>query len=257
MKKSILYVFLITLCMLLSVVSVSAEETEESSSVDLCSIETKSKLRMEAANVSVNYQAIDVPFQNDENIPIDSQGAVEYYFDIKIFNLNSKLNVYVKNANNKNSEGVQVTYKNIGEDGAAHVRKRVGEELINLIFEIRASREVGECSREVLRTVKMTLPKYNNLAEREICNEVPEFYMCQKYITFNVKPENFSKEVTEYKEKLEKQQNESDSGDEDNNTLTDQAADVISNNKYLIVGVIVVAGIAITIFVLKKKKGAL
>jgi hypothetical protein len=81
--------------------------------------------------------------------------------------------------------------------------------------------------------------------------------MCQKYVTYDIDPANFSKEIAKYKEKLEQQQNASNTEVEDNNTLPDKAADLISKNKLFIVGAIVLAGIMITVIILRRKKSVL
>lgn len=248
MKKNILYVLMLIVGMIFTV-PVFAED-------ELCPLETKTNLRVAASNVTVNYQPIEVPYQNEADVPADSAGAVEYYFDVKIYNVNSDLQVKIK-SDDEFTDGVTVTYKNIQKDGAIHARKRVGNELTNLVFEIYGSDSTGGCAVEVLRTVKLTLPKYNNLAEREVCTEVPEFYMCQKYVTYNIDPASFSKEIAKYKEKLEQQQNASNAELEDNNTLPDKAADLISKNKIFIVGAIVLAGVIITVIILRRKKSVL
>lgn len=249
MRKNILYVLIIIIGMVITVPVFAEEES-------LCPLETKTSLRVAASNVTVNYQPIEVAYDNEPNAPADTSGAVEYFFDIKIYNVNSDLMVKIKSENDY-ADGVEVTYKNIQKDGAIHVRKRVGNKLTNVVFEVYGSSSTGGCAVEVLRTIRLTLPKYNNLAEREVCTEVPEFYMCQKYITYNVDPANFSKEITKYKEKLEEQQNASNANVEDNNTLPDKAADLISKNKLFIVGTIVLVGVIVTIIILKRKKSVL
>ena len=50
-------------------------------------------------------------------------------------------------------------YKNIQKDGAIHARKRVGNELTNLVFEIYGSDETGGCSIEKLRTIKRKISR--------------------------------------------------------------------------------------------------
>lgn len=252
MKKNFLLLILM-ICGLCVSINVFADETENA----LCSLEKKNDLRVAAANVTVNYQPVDVV----EGVGVDDagneSGVISYYFDVKIYNINSQLKVVVKSANVENENEIVLTYKNMGQDGAITARKKVGTELSNLVFEIMGSDETGECSIETLRTIKLTLPKYNDLAEREICSDIPEFYMCQKYISYDVKPENFSEEVKKYKEKKEKQESDSNAEVEDNNTATDKAADLINKNKFIIVGAIVLAGIIITVIIIRRKKSVL
>lgn len=258
-KKILLIIFMI--CGLLFSVNVFAEEAEtteeEFVTESLCSLEEKNKLRVAAANVTVNYQPVEVV----EGTGIDDSGEVSgvtaYYFDIKIFNINSSLKVTIKSDKEEIDNEVVLTYKNIGKDGAITARKRVSDELYNLVFEISGADETGACSLQPLRTIKLTLPKYNHLAEREVCNEVPEFYMCQKYISYNIKPENFSSEIKKYKEKIKKEKEDSEAEVEDNNSLPSKAADLIDKNKFVIVGAIVLAGVIITVIIIRRKKRVL
>lgn len=252
MKKKILLLVLM-ICGLCFTINVFAEETESA----LCSLEKKNDLRVAASNVTINYQPVEI----EDGVGIDdagnASGVVSYYFDVKIFNINSQLKVVVKSANTENENEIVLTYKNMGQDGAITARKKAGYELSNLVFEIMGSDETGECSIETLRTIKLTLPKYNDLAEREICTDIPEFYMCQKYISYDIKPETFSEEVRKYKEKKEKQESDSNAEVEDNNTGVDKTADLINKNKFIIVGTIVLAGIIITVIIIRRKKSVL
>lgn len=264
MKKKFLLLILMICGLCFSINVFAEEESVEGNSEEvitqeaLCSLEKKNELRTLAANVTINYQPVEVA---DGTSGIDDEGnaidVLSYYFDVKIYNINSQLKVIVKSADDENTNEILLTYKNMGSDGAVTARKKVGVELSNLVFEIYGSDETGGCSIEKLRTIKLTLPKYNNLAEREICADIPEFYMCQKYISYDIKPESFSEEVKKYKEKKEKQESDSEAEVEDNNTVTDKAADLINKNKYIIVGAIVVAGAIITIIIIRRKKSVL
>ena len=260
MKKKFLLLILM-ICGLCFSINVFAEEGTVEDIItqdDLCSLEKKNELRTLAANVTINYQPVEV---SDGTSGIDDEGnavdVLSYYFDVKIYNINSQLKVLATSADEENVNQVILTYKNMGKDGAVTARKKVGVELSNLVFEIVGSDETGGCAIETLRTIKLTLPKYNNLAEREICSDVPEFYMCQKYITYDINPEKFSAEVKKYKEKKEKEESDSEAEVENNNTATDRAADLINKNKFVIVGSIVLAGVIVTVIIIRRKKSVL
>lgn len=250
-KKFLLLVLLI--CGLCISINVYADESNDG----LCSIEQKNDLRVDAANVTINYQPVDVVGGTGIDDGGNEAGVITYYFDIKIYNVNSKLKVIARSANEENENEIVLTYKDMGKDGAITARKKAGYELSNLVFEIVGSDETGACAIETLRTIKLTLPKYNDLAEREICSDIPEFYMCQKYISYDINPDRFSAEVKKYKEKKEKQESDSEAEVEDNNTVTDKAADLINKNKFIIVGAIVLAGVIITIIIIRRKKSVL
>ena len=239
MKKNILYI-VFAIIMMVGMVDVYAEDT--------CSLETKTKLRVDASNLTVNYEPVEKPVQVDPSEPEDSHGVFEYYFDMKVYNLNSQLKVKVIDVS-QNDLSYDFTYKNMGLDGAVTIRRRVSNKIANIRFEVYGSDSSG-CSSVLLRTIKLTLPKYNNLAEREVCDDVPEFYMCQKYIVYDINVSNFKTELDEYKAKQEN----IDSFDVDNNSLTNKVANVVSNNKFILVGVVIAAGIAITVYVLNKNR---
>ena len=178
------------------VIPVNAEEIEQ------CPLDKKTELRVAASNVTISYQPVEINV-NTDGAQSDQQGVVEYWFDVKIYNINTDLKVVVKKSNNLyNSDGVTLTYKNMDADGAATYRVAASNKMTNLVFEIKGSDDTGFCAMNTLRTVKLTLPKYNNFAEREVCSEVPEFYMCQKYITYDINPNKFTQEINEYKNKF-------------------------------------------------------
>ena len=249
MKKKFLYLIIALFCFIL-VAPVSAEEIEQ------CSLEKKTALRVAASNVTISYQPVEVKPKED-GVQSDQQGVVEYWFDVKVYNLNTDLKVVVKKDNGFNTEGVILTYRNMDAEGAATYRVPATNKMSNLVFEVKGSDDTGICAMNTLRTIKLTLPKYNNFAEREVCSEVPEFYMCQKYITYDINPNKFTQEINEYKKKKEEQNNASNVEIEDNNTLPDKAADLIAKNKYIIVGTIVLAGVIITVIILRRKKSVL
>ena len=244
MKKNIFYV-VFALFMMLGVMNVDVY------AADSCDLTTKTKLRTDAANVTINYEPVEKPVDVGPNADEDSLGAYEYYLDMKIYNINTGLKVRVIDQS-QNDYTVEVTYKNLKSDGSVTVTKRASNKIANIKFEIYGSDTSG-CAGVLLRTVKLTLPKYNNLAEREVCTDVPEFYMCQKFITYDVNVSNFKKELDEYKAKME----DNDSSEEDNNTITNKVATVVSNNKFVIVAIVLAVGIGITIYVLNKKRSVL
>lgn len=242
MKKNIFYL-IFALFMMLGVKNVYA--------ADSCDLETKTKLRTAAANVTINYQPVEIAEKTNPNAVEDDQGVFLYYFDMKIYNINSNLKVKIIDQS-QNDFTAEATYKNLKADGSVTVRKQATNKIANMKFEIYGSDTSG-CSSLLLRTIKLTLPKYNNLAEREVCTEVPEFYMCQKYITYDINVSSFKKELDEYKKKLEKQ----DASEEDNNTITNKVAKAVSNNKFVLVGIVIAVGVGITIYVLNKKRSVL
>ena len=135
MKKNFLLLILMIcgLCISINVFAEEAAIEEEIISQDtLCSLEKKNNLRTLAANVTINYQPVEV---SDGTSGIDDEGnavdVLSYYFDVKIYNINSQLKVLVKSADEENNNQVLLTYKNMGSDGAINARKKVFIDISN------------------------------------------------------------------------------------------------------------------------------
>ena len=61
--------------------------------------------------------------------------------------------------------------------------------------------EDSACPNELLRTIKYTVPPYNEYSKKEYCNENPDLAICQTYKdTSNVTQEEFYQEVIENSE---------------------------------------------------------
>ena len=106
-----------------------------------------------------------------------------------------------------------------------------------------------------MRTIKLTLPKYNYYSQLDVCDDIPDYYLCQPYTKYSVDGGTFYDKVDEYKTKLSTLEKEKE---ENNNTsFVTNTMSGISKYKYLIVGIAVVVGVVLTIFVLKKKGSTL
>ena len=218
-----------------------------------CSLEEQTQLRTMAANVNVSYEEVDEEFS--EVISADEVSEyVAYYLDIKVYNINSYLRVEMTDElNNKTYKG---NYRNIGPDGTITFRRADNSQMSNYTFKVYGTSE--DCYGEVLRTIKLTLPKYNYYSERTLCADIPEYYMCQKYITYDIDYNNFTSNVEAYKEKLASQESSQQEGEsEDNTSIISKTVTTISKWKYVIVGAIIAVGVVITIIVIKRKRSVL
>ena len=210
-----------------------------------------STLRSMAANVKVTYVPVTETVKLS-NPDIETGAMEEYnnYLDIKIYNVNTKLEVSVK------ASGVDeiVTSSDIGADGAITIRQIPQNETVTYTFQIR-SPENG-CYSNVLRTMKLTLPRYNFYSQLGACADIPDYYLCQEYTTYKVDGATFYDKVDEYKAKLLSLEESADV-DDDNTSAVSQAISSVSKYKYVIVGVFVAIGVLLTIFILKRKKSVL
>ena len=245
-RKKKIFVIIFMLAFFLMIGNVSATEDKE----NMCTPTQLSELRSMAANVKVTY----VPVTEAEKLTTpNGESGAEYvskrYLDIKIFNLNTKLIVNAKNG----IDSFTITSNDIGGDGAVTIRQPASTSAINYEFEVTSL--LYGCSLETLRTIKLTLPKYNYYSQLDVCDDIPDYYLCQPYTTYSVDGGTFYDKVDEYKAKLSTLEKEKE---ENNNTsFVTNTMSGISKYKYLIVGIVVVVGVVLTIFVLKKKGSAL
>ncbi len=226
------------------ITSVRAEES-------VCTPSQLSKLRSAAANVKVTYMPVtDVGTVNQGNGEVDSSALTYRYLDVKIYNVSEELYVQVNNGNQKWS----FNSNDIMADGSITIRQPASStNTYNYVFEI-VSYRYG-CSLETLRTIRLTLPKFNVYSDLEICQDIPDYYLCQQYTTYSVDGSTFYNKVDEYKTKLLALEEEKIS--EENNSVITNSLSKISKYKYLVVGIIVVIGVVLTVIVLKKKGSVL
>lgn len=241
------FLFLMIIGMFLFGKNVYAEEDLSCNSTNL------GKLRTMAANVKVSY----IP----NEIIVEGEGAGETgvsterkkVLDIKIYNITSTLYIKVKSSGDKVSADEHIiTLENVGPDGSATIRQPALSEPITYEFTIYS--DSYGCSTKVLRTFRITLPKFNFYSELDICQDIPEYYLCQPYTTFTVDGETFYEKVDEYKAKLANQVGDSEGVSSENNGIVSEAVSKIFDYKYIIVGIIVAIGVVTTILILRKRR---
>lgn len=246
MKKKIM-ILLIVLVSFLFIGKAAADDKVE----DTCSASQLSELRTMAANVRISY----VPAEEYEEIPKDPEtGATKErknYVYIKIYNMNSRMQIrYTVKGKRMNSVDGLVTSRDVDNDGVITLRQTALDE--NAEYEFNIMSVYGSCTDRTLRTVKMTVPKFNVYSELDICSDVPDYYLCLQYTTYNVDGATFYDRVEEYKTRLA---NQTIAGEENGNSnVINRTMSTISKYKYVIVGLIVAAGVVVTVIVVKRKK---
>ena len=241
-KNFLMIIFMLAFFFMIGNVS-AAEEGE-----NMCTPTQLSELRSMAANIKVTY----VPVTDVEKLAVpNGETGGEYvtkrYLDIKIFNLNTKLIVTATNG----VDTFTVTSNDIQGDGAVTIRQPASGTAIKYEFEVTSL--LYGCGLTTLRTIRLTLPKYNYYSQLDVCQDIPDYYLCQPYTTYSVDGGTFYDKVDEYKTKLSNLEKEK----EENNTgFVNDTISGISKYKYLIVGIVVAVGVVLTVFVLKKKKGS-
>lgn len=251
MKNAIRFIFLI---LLLFCGTVSAEETNktETKEVEQCTYDTQKELQILASNITISYITGEELIETDDvDIPESERDETyyykQYYFDIKIYNMNSRF--YIKATDMDRGEIYTLDYQNIGDDGAITIRVEAsGEEKRNWKFEIYTYEM--NCINDRIRQIKLTLPMYNYYSELEICNDIPDFYMCRQFITTTIDSSDFYKIVNDYKEKLD----DRNLTEEKNINIADNTITKFSKYKYFIIGGIIAIGIIVTIIIIIRRE---
>lgn len=234
MSKKILFVAIIMFSFMMGV---RAEN-------ETCTAEDKVRLRNIASMVSVNYETVDI-YGERETRP-DEQELKRTDLDVKIHNLNDSMYVLVSSPYLKKKIVADKSDKN--SKGEIVIRKSNLNQVEKMTFTVYS---YESCTNDALKVINLTIPKFNFNSRLAICADVPEYYLCQPLVTYDIKNVDYETSIAEYKEKLANQ--ESKPALENRSDENSGMAGFVSKNKYLIVGVVVAIGIALTLFVLKRR----
>ena len=226
--KNVLILLIIFVCTL--TFKVDASTCSDSKIMELSSL---------ANNVNVSYEKHDKSFDdaNEETYP-------EFY--VTIYNLDENLNVLLTREDTKKSLYVNSNMKYT--DGVIYVPTGYATSVKNIMVKIRSND--SNCLNEVLKTVNITLPMYNEFSKYDICSDNPNFAMCQEYSTVDyndVTIENFVKSAKEYQEqRLEEEKN--------NSSLFYTISSIFTKyGWYVFGGIILIAGAIVLYYYIRKK----
>lgn len=109
---------------------------------------------------------------------------------------------------------------------------------------------IGECYGIKLGTKYYKFPTYNVYYGSEVCKDIPEYSLCQKWIDNNYDYYTFYRLASEYKESLKKEDKVSNQTYK--KTVLDNIVDFYINNYMYFLGIIVI--ICATIILIDRKK---
>ncbi len=223
------------------------KETCNRLSNQYCSSTDSVELTRQASNVKIVYEPFDYKPDGFDDPDSENYSVVYYMMDIKIYNLNSNMYISVNNGNTE----YEVNNSKMNSDGVVVLRDSDTTEVKKYTFTIYA--DSPNCKRKILRTIRLTVPKYNYYSTRAACEDIPEYYLCHQYINFDVDAENFLKNTNNYRAKLEKSSNSSKSDDKSNKSSINKALSTVSDNKIYIIGGILLIGVVITVLILRRR----
>ena len=225
-----------------------------------CNYEEKAKLNNESANVKANYEIKERELTKDEYtappdaIPTDEQESYvpkTEYIEVNILNLTENLYVTVKNDVTK--EVKTYNYSDAVNGNITFNWNEIGS-IANLTIKVMAS-NTSDCNGQTLRTLYLTLPRYNEYSEYDVCDRIPDYYMCQRFVTYDdFKYDDFSENVT----KEIKTRNKKEEEQKENNKWYKKVGNFIVEHKtgFIIGGIslVVVAGGATYIIIKKRRR---
>lgn len=203
---------------------------------DDCDYAEQNRLNALASNVKANYSVSEEP---------------EVYFTININNLTGELYAMVKS-----SEESEYTEYKYSEANGGNISFTSSEIYKKVDFSILIYAYNPFCDRSELRTLTVTTPRYNPYYNYDVCKDVREFYLCQKWSDFALSYDQLVNRVNDYKESL-KDDNQTEV-EETKPPLVKQVIDFVV--KYYIYFVAGAGAIVITtsvIIIIKRKRRVL
>lgn len=228
----------------------------------ICSYEEQAKLNSAVANIKANYEEATAEvdksqygpaeyFENDPDTNTQNAEALDYnYFKVNILNLTNDFYAIITNDQNANT--ITVDYSKTS-DGTYSFNWENLNSISNLTIKIYSS-SATNCKNELYRTVYLTLPRYNEYYYSSYCTQYPNYYLCQKYVTYDfISYDEFLTKMNSYNDEQEK----TTINNEKDKTFWEKIKLFIENNKTLFIisgTVIVIAAGTFTIITIAKRR---
>ena len=188
-------------------------------------------------------QEVVETFKNDSN---EKEKLSEFYVEIKGA-VNSPGVFKVTSDNNFN----KTFYYKDAQDGIVSFELSDLTKVNTFTFNVYNTDKSG-CSQKLNRTFYLTTPRLNEYYNFNICEEIPDYYMCQKFVTYEDKGlTDFIHVTNEYKDKKIAEEEEL------NKNFFEKLWSFIKDNKTIFITstvVIITIGIGTVIIIKKKRK---
>ena len=213
-----------------------------------CDYAEQNRLNALSANINADYTVSNrtvVLEGTDHRGEEITEEVEEKYFMINVYNLTKDL--YIVVTNNYDSSETTYNFSDV-KDGIISFAAPTSDKTVE--FTVKVYTTNTECSGNALRTFTVRSPMVNPFVKYEICNDAPDFYLCQEYLTadIDITDSQFLERAESYIEGLKtKKEEEKNSGDDG---IFSQILNFISNYWIFLVGGIVVIGVIVTVIVI-------
>ncbi len=213
-----------------------------------CDVNEQVRLSKAAAAIKVEYEPVVLNSAGYDDPNSELYAVAIYALDVKIYNLTNDVYIVVER-----SDGAQYSlYSKDSKDGVIILRDDHTETVKNYSFKVYSNS--GICEGKVLRNIKISTPRYNQLSNREACVSAPSYYKCQEFVNYDFEVGNYVKDVEEYKAKLAKQGiKDPTNAKVTNKGVVNRAVKKVSDHKWLVLGIVLAIGCVLTIVLLKKR----
>lgn len=175
----------------------------------LCNYEEQAALNKEAANVKASYEIVTKPYADQSNCypPEDIDDSESYqcvgqFIQINILNISENMKLEISDDYYNVRRNYFYTDTDDGKlelllSDKNGLEVAYNENVINYTIKINASSKTG-CEGSTLRTIYLTLPRYNVYSTVAPCDELTDYYLCQSYVTYDeISYDSFSQQITE------------------------------------------------------------
>ena len=233
-KRKLKYLLMIALVAVTMTIGIKVKASNECDAILL------NELQEQARNISVTYEETSVTNKDEDGNSV--YGGL--YLAIKIYNVTTNMQIKVRNESTKENIAT-FDYHDIGIDGTiSFLRTAYGDTPIDYTFEITS---IGDCYGERIRTIKLTVPFYNEFSDYEVCDGVSDYYLCDRFVFSKVDKNTANEKIDEYKKEL---------SDKETNEAKEKEERIKQKNNqykyYIVIGILLI-GIALTIVIVRKK----
>ena len=235
----------------LSITSVSA----------VCSYEERAELNNQIGNIEASYEVVEIELDPSEYDPPDTvvgtdeeDTYVQVIDALQVNILNLTEDLYAIVTNNYDESQVRYNYSDTDNGNITFLWETI-DELVTFTIEIYSSSNTN-CADTLLRTIRLSLPRYNEYSNYGMCDNLPDYYLCQRYVFFE--PVTFSYFSQSVLAQLEEIQNEEEEGTGEADTWYESVFNFLDEHKvpFIIGGVtlLIIAGVIVVIVVRKRRR---
>lgn len=192
-----------------------------------CDYSTVSKLKSLVTNINISYD-----YHIEDNIPYFDVTLTNIPFDIYFNDSINRKNYYYKDTNNG-----EITIKNYNGN------------VLSGIYKFYSAKD--ECYGIKLGSKYFKFPTYNSYHNDELCSDISNYSLCQKWAVVNYSRKELETLINEYKNKTTEEENIENNVTYEKGFLELIVSFYVSYYYYLLIGIIVICG---TFIIIKRRK---